>query len=70
MITYGLARIISLLVGGGIAFGFALLADLFIAGAKWPVFLSLAGCWTYLVIHYVWLEAKDAKARAVGQRVA
>jgi hypothetical protein len=70
MITYALARIISLLVGGAIAFGFALLADWLIAGAKWPVFLSLAGCWTYLVIHYVWLEAKDARARAAAQRAA
>jgi hypothetical protein len=66
MITYVLARVASLLVGGAIAFGLALLADWMIAGAMWPVFLSLAGCWAYLVIDYVWLEAKNAKARAAS----
>jgi hypothetical protein len=67
MITYALARVVSVLVGGAIAFGLALLAAWLVAGAMWPVFLLLAGCWAYLVIDYVRLEAKDAKARAAAQ---
>jgi hypothetical protein len=67
MITYALARLVSLLVGAAVAFGLALLADWLIAGAMWPVFLSLAGCWAYVVIGYVWIEAKDAKARAASR---
>ena len=66
MITYVLAQVVGLVVGGAVAFGLALLADWMIAGAMWPVFLSLAGCWACLVIDYVWLEAKNAKARAAS----
>ena len=67
MITYALARLVSLLLGMAIAFGLALAADWLIAGALWPVFLSLAACWAYVVIAYVWVEAKDAKARAASR---
>ena len=67
MITYALARLVSLLVGAAVAFGLALLADWLIPGAMWPLFLSLAACWAYVVIRYVWIEAKDAKARAASR---
>lgn len=67
MITYALARLVSLFVGAAVAFGLALAADWLIAGALWPVFLSLAACWFYVVIGYVWIEAKEAKARAASR---
>jgi hypothetical protein len=47
----------SLLVGLAIAWGLAWIADLVIAGAKWPVFIVLAGWWTFVAIKYVGREA-------------
>ena len=50
---YVSARLISLIVGCAIAYGIGLVANLAIAGFKWPVFLVLAGLWSYTLIRVV-----------------
>lgn len=55
---YAVTRMVSLLIGWGIAYGLSLAADWLIAGAKWFVFIALAAWWTYVSFVYVSREAQ------------
>ena len=58
---YVSARLISLIVGCAIAYGIGLVANLAIAGFKWPVFLVLAGLWSCTLIRVVIEELKHGQ---------
>jgi hypothetical protein len=62
-VVYAASRMMSLLVGWAIAWGLAWIADLLITGAKWPVFIALAGWWTYVAVKYVGREADRHRSR-------
>jgi hypothetical protein len=46
------AVVMTFVTGAAIIYGFACLVNLTIAGAKWPVFLALAGWWGYMGFRY------------------
>jgi hypothetical protein len=58
---YIAARLLGLIVGCAIAYGVGLLADLAIAGFKWPVFLALAGWWSYALVRVMIQELKHGQ---------
>jgi hypothetical protein len=62
-LIYAFSRMMSLAMGWLIAYGIAWVADWIISGAKWPVFIALAGWWTYISVVYVSREAKRARQR-------
>jgi hypothetical protein len=62
--SYALSRMMSLAIGWLVAYGIAALANWLIDGARWPVFIALAGWWTYISVVYVSREAKRAAERA------
>lgn len=63
---YTAARIVLMVSGWLVALALALAADHLLTGAKWPIFIGLAGWWTLTCIIYMRNEAE--RSQAVSRR--